>query len=305
MSDYTYDYEFINTYNGTRSPTGRVQFDKTTAYFYRALYDRLISLFEFNIPDGWNRNYFLNVLYNCGFIGIVNTPKYGIIPQICTFSGYGLYLQPTELIVSQPLVQFRGRIDDNCVLFKLTPDYRGVLDIVEHYAVQLSTCFTSISCSLVNGRLSFLAYAKSKEAAETLKVIAEKISAGEPMIVTDKIIRDGLEDKTEKLFTEAYDVAKNYITDKLLEDLKTIISQFDREIGIPVIDDKKERRIESELSLLTSDSGARCKVWERCLDDSIKRVNEVFPEINISYKYSEGRGNVNVSDSKVVNDRNV
>ena len=125
------------------------------------------------------------------------------------------------------------------------------------------------------------------------------------MIVTDKIIRDGLEDKTEKLFTEAYDVAKNYITDKLLEDLKTIISQFDREIGIPVIDDKKERRIESELSLLTSDSGARCKVWERCLDDSIKRVNEVFPEINISYKYSEGRGNVNVSDSKVVNDRNV
>ena len=30
-----YDYESINQYEGTRTPTGEVEFDLTTAYFLR------------------------------------------------------------------------------------------------------------------------------------------------------------------------------------------------------------------------------------------------------------------------------
>ena len=66
-------YEFINQYNGTRSPTGTVEFDKSTSYFFRCLYERLLSVFDFQIPEEWNKNYFLNVLYGCGYVGIVPT----------------------------------------------------------------------------------------------------------------------------------------------------------------------------------------------------------------------------------------
>ena len=108
------NYEGINAYNGTYSPTGNVQYNQTTAYFWRCLYHRLMSIIDFQLPDGWNKNYFKNVLYGVGYIGIINSPEYGIIPQICTVSGYGLYLQPTKILVAQPLVQFEGRRGDDC-----------------------------------------------------------------------------------------------------------------------------------------------------------------------------------------------
>ena len=149
-----FDYEFINQYNGTRTPTGEVEFDLTTNYFFRSLYQRALSVISFNLPSEWNKRYFKNVLFGCGFIGIVNTAKYGIIPQISNLSGYGLYLQPTRLLIAQPFVNFEGTIGENCAVIKLTPDYKGITDIVEHYALQLSKCCTSINVSLVNSRLS-------------------------------------------------------------------------------------------------------------------------------------------------------
>lgn len=279
-----FDYEFINQYNGTRSPTGTVEFDQTTNYFFRSLYQRALSVIKFNLPDGWNKRYFKNVLFGCGYIGIINTPKYGIIPQIANVSGYGLYLQPTKLLVSQPFVQFEGDINKNCSVIKLTPDYKGITDIIEHYALQLSKCCTSIDVSLVNSRLSFLAYAKTKQGAETLKMILEKISSGEPAVVVDRIVKGDDLNGNENIFTAAFDPARNYITDKLLNDFTTILNSFDREIGIPTIDDKKERRIETEINTMISDTGTRLETWRECLDESIEETKNVFPEIDISYE---------------------
>lgn len=279
-----YDYEFINQYQGTRSPTGEVEFDFTTSYFFRSLYQRALSVINFTIPEEWNKRYFKNVLFGCGFIGIVKTAKFGVVPQIANLSGYGLYLQPTKLLVAQPFVNFEGTIGENCAVLKLTPDYKGILDIVEHYAIQLSKCYTSINVSLVNSRLSFLSYAKTKQGAETLKMILEKISSGEPAVVVDRIVKTDNLDDNESIFTTAFDPAKNYITDKLLDDFTSILNSFDREIGIPVIDEKKERRIQSEISTIISDSGTRLETWKECLDETINECKRVFPEIDISYK---------------------
>lgn len=277
------DFEAINTYEGTRSPDGTVEYDLTTSYFFRSLYQRCLSIINFNLPETWNKNYFKNVLFGNGFIGVINSPEYGIIPQICTMSGYGLYLEPKRVLVSQPLVNFEGNIGDNCELIRLTPDYRGVCDIIEHYALQLSIAFTSVKTSLFNSRLSYLAVAKNKQAAETLKIIAEKISAGEPVIVYDKMLKDTDLTGDDPIFTEAFDVGNNYITDRLLEDMRNILNDFDREIGIPVIDDKKERRIISEVNMLISDTGSRLETWTECLNDSIARVRQVFPDIEITF----------------------
>ena len=294
-------YECINTYNGTYSPTGTVQYDQTTAYFWRCLYHRLMSIIDFKLPKEWNKNYFKNVLFGVGYIGIIETARYGIIPQICTVSGYGIYLQPTKVLVAQPLVKFEGRRGENCEVIHLTPDWLGVLDIVDHYAYELATAYTSVNVSLVNSRAGFLAYAKNKNALETIKVIAEKLSAGDPLVVADKALKTDDINGDEPLFISAYDPARNYITDKLLTDMSTIINEFDREIGIPIVDDKKERRIVSEVEALTSDAGTRLDVWKDCLQESIDAVKEVFPSINISFEVKGVQDIVN--DSETDNDR--
>ncbi len=285
-----YSFEAINFYNGTRSPSGEVKYDLTTAYFWRSLYQRALSNFIFEIPESWNKGYFKNILFGLGYIGIVKTAQFGVIPQLCTLTGYGLYLQPTTVLVAQPLVNFEGTIGDNCEVIKLSPDYSGILDIIDHYADKLATCWTSINVSLINSRAGLIALPKNKNAAEAIKYIAERLSAGETLVCGDKVLKEDIEGN-DPIVTYFSDPAKNYITDKLLSDFTTILNSFDREIGIPVIDEKKERRIQSEVSAIISDSGTRIDTWKESLDDSIKRVNDLFG-LNISYKV-RGEENVN------------
>ena len=285
------DYEGLNTYNSMRSVAGRVQNDLNTAFYMRALYQRAIAGTRFKLPKAWRRSkrYFKNVLFSLGFIGVIDTPEYGVIPQICTFSGYGLYLQPVEMIVSQPLVQFRGTIGENCELIHLCGDYMGVWDIIEHFAILLSIAITSVDCSLINERLSLLAAAKNKAANETLKFLYEKISAGEPFAVYDKAIKtDSLNENDEPIWTFSQDVANQYISDKLLADIDTILMQFDKEIGIAALGEKKERMLTDEIAMQNEDACARSSTWFENLSDSFDLVNELFPDLGLSFSMKYG-----------------
>ena len=285
------DFEGLNTYNSMRSVAGRVQNDLNTAFYMRALYQRAIAGTRFKLPKAWRRSkrYFKNVLFSLGYIGVVNTPEYGVIPQICTFSGYGLYLQPVKMIVSQPLVQFEGTIGENCELIHLCGDYMGIWDIVEHFAIRLSVAITSVDCALVNERLSVLAAGKSKQASETLKYLYEKISAGEPFAVYDKAIKsDSIDGNDEPIWTFSQDVANQYISDKLLADIDTILMQFDKEIGIAAVGEKKERMLTDEIAMQNEDACARSSTWFENLSDSFDLVNELFPDLGLSFTMKYG-----------------
>ena len=193
------------------------------------------------------------------------------------------------MIVAQPLVDFHGTIGKDCELINLCGDYRGIWDICEHFAIRLSVAITSLDCALMNERISFLAAAKSKQAAETLKFLYEHISAGEPFAVYDKAIKtDSLNDDDEPIWTYSQDVASQYISDKLLADIDTILMQFDKEVGIAAVGEKKERMITDEVSMQNEDSCARSSTWFENLSDSFDLVNELFPTLDLSFTMHYG-----------------
>lgn len=285
------DYEGLNVYNSMRSVAGRVQNDLNTSFYMRALYQRAIAGTTFKLPREWMRakRYFKNVLYCLGFIGVIDTPEFGIIPQICSFSGYGLFRQPTNMIVAQPLVQFEGKIGENCELIHLCGDYQGIWDIVEHYAIRLSIAITSLDCALMNERISFLSAAKSKQAADTLKFLYEKISAGEPFAVYDKAIKpESIDGEEDPIWTYSQDVQSQYISDKLLADIDTILKQFDHEVGVAAVGEKKERMITDEVNTQIADTCARSDTWFENLSDSFDLVNSLFPSLNLSFTMNYG-----------------
>ena len=285
------DYEGLNAYNSMRSVAGRVQNDLNTAFYMRALWQRAIAGTTFQLPKAWRRSkrYFKNVLFSLGYIGVIDTPQYGVIPQICGFSGYGLYMQPVKMLVNQPLVQFEGTIGEDCELIHLCGDYRGIWDIVEHFAIRLSVAITSVDCALMNERISLLAAGKSKQASETLKYLYEKISAGEPFAVFDKGIKsDSIDGSDEPIWTYSQDVASQYISDKLLADIDTILMQFDKEIGIAAVGEKKERMLTDEIAMQNEDACARSSTWFENLSDSFDLCNELFPELNLSFTMKYG-----------------
>lgn len=286
-------YEGLNGYDiytGSRSTTGLVENDMTTHYCMRSLYQRIYAGFIPKNPKSWNKRYFKNVLLSLGYIGIIKTDVYGIIPQIAQPSGeLGLYLQPTKLIVSQPLVNFEGTIGENCEVIMISPDWLGVLDIVEFFAKRLSIAFTSLDVALINSRAAIMAVGKNKSATETIKALYEKISAGEPLLVYDKQLKDdSLDGKQEPIWTYSLDVKQNYIVTDILGDIQTILDQFDHEIGIAAIGDKKERMITDEVSQLTEDSCARSETWFDCLSESYDKVNELFPDLGLSFTLKYG-----------------
>ncbi len=289
--DIPMDFEGLNQYNSMRSVAGRVQNDLNTQFYMRALWQRAIAGTKFRLPKSWRRakRYFKNVLFSLGYIGVIDTPKYGVIPQICGFSGYGLFLQPTTMLVNQPLVQFEGTIGENCELIHLCGDFRGVWDIVEHYAIRLSIAITSVDCALINERVSLLAAGKNKAASETLKYLFERISAGEPFSVYDQktLKTDGLTDE-DPIWTFSQDVASQYVSDKLLADIDTILMQFDKEIGIAAVGEKKERMLTDEIAMQNEDACARSSTWFENLSDSFDLVNELFPELNLSFTMKYG-----------------
>lgn len=289
--DIPMDFEGLNQYNSMRSVAGRVQNDLNTQFYMRALWQRAIAGTKFRLPKSWRKakRYFKNVLFSLGYIGVIDTPKYGVIPQICGFSGYGLFLQPTTMLVNQPLVQFEGTIGENCEIIHLCGDFRGIWDIVEHYAIRLSVAITSVDCALINERVSLLAAGKNKAASETLKYLFERISAGEPFSVYDQktLKTDGLTDE-DPIWTFSQDVASQYVSDKLLADIDTILMQFDKEIGIAAVGEKKERMLTDEIAMQNEDACARSSTWFENLSDSFDLVNELFPELNLSFTMKYG-----------------
>ena len=292
MSVEYIEYEGLNGYNlydGLRSVNGLVENDLNTRYYMRALYQRIYSGLNIKCPETWNKNYFKNVLLGEGFIGIIDDPKYGIIPQICAPTGErGIFLQPTKILVSQSLVKFEGEIGRNCEVCRLTPDWRGVLDICEHYAVRMAIAICSYDVSMINNRAAFVAAGKNKSAVETIKQLYEDLTKGKPLLVFDKALKsEGLEDN-DSIWTYTSDVKNNYITDKILTDLHTIREDFDTEIGIAAIGQKKERMITDEVSQLTADSTARAETWFDMLTQSFDNINRLFPELGLSFSMKYG-----------------
>lgn len=287
------EYEGLHgydVYNSRRTANGLVENDETTRYFMRSLYQRVYAGFNpLNCPPLWDINYFKNVVLSEGYIGIVNTDKYGIIPQIAAPTGErGIFLQPTRLLVSQPLVQFEGEIGVNCELIRLTPDWLGIWDIIEHYAVRMAIAVTSLDISLFNSRASLIAAGKNKSATATIKALYEDMSKGKPLLVYDKEMKgDGL-DESDPIWTYNADVKNNFIGDKIEELLHHIREDFDTEIGISAIGQKKERMITDEVSQLTADSTARAETWFDMLTQSYDKVNALFPELNLSFSLKYG-----------------
>ena len=277
-------YEHINLYNAQISPsTVHVKNTVLANYFRRYLLEKALSVFKWDIPKTWARNYFLYVLYCYGYIGIVKTDKFGVIPQEGVLSGYDIFYQPTHITVTNPLLPgfLRQRIGEDCGLIKLQPDYGGIIDIIGYYADMMALCAETAGVNLVNSKLSFVFPASGKTQAESYKKMFDNVASGQPAVFTDKTLFDDTGKPTWTPFSQ--NVEQNYITDKVLSDMRKIEAMFDTDIGIPSANtDKRERLITDEVNANNVETASKCELWLETLKEGIEETKTLFPDINIS-----------------------
>lgn len=278
MNNGPYDYDFITGYNSVVTPsTVHVKNTGLAQFFKRYLLQEAFSVFEWRMPETWSRNYFLYVLYIAGYIGIINTDKFGVIPQHGGLGGYTVFYQPQYMLINNPLFDrtYKPVIDVDCVCLKLSPDYCGIYDLVDYYGDLMALCAEAAGVNLVNSKLSFIFAADNKAIAESFKKLYDNIASGEPAAFADKNLFDDEGNLRVSMFNQ--DVGGNFIADRLLDTMRTIRCQFLTDIGIPNANtDKRERLITDEVRANDFETRAKCAVWLDELKLGCQKARDMF-----------------------------
>lgn len=255
-------------------------------YWTRSLFQRLTALIDFeNLPKGsteqyeWDKDALKYGLFMLGYLAIFKSKSYGIVPQPGTLTGFGLQFQPSGVMVATPYFQFERplKIGVETELLKLTPDYCGVYDIVTKYAAELKEIDTSIRSAARASRLGYVMVASDDKSARTLKAIRERIINGDDAIIDDKLVgKDKIDPSVLPWHTFERDIKENYILSELLDDRRKTLVDFYKEIGVRMVEDKKERMITAEVDAGNAETFIRSEVWIETLKESCDKVNAMF-----------------------------
>lgn len=271
-------YEELNIYNSRLSPsTVHVKNTGIAQFFKRYLLQDAMSVFEWTLPEKWDKNYFLYVLYCWGYIGVLKTDAYGVIPQHGTLGGRNVFYAPSRFLVSNPLFDkyYNLRIDRDCVVLRLQPDYCGLFDVVDYYGDLMALTAETAGINLVNSRLSFVFAAANKASAESFKELYDQIVDGNPAVFADKKLFDDQGKLQVAMFNQ--DVSGSFIVPDLLDCLRSIRCMFLTEIGIPNANtQKKERLITDEVNANNFETRAKCSLWLTELQKGCEKVREMF-----------------------------
>ena len=301
-----FNYDFLNVYNGSRSP-GTIHAANTElgAYFRRYLFQKAVSVFDIECPETWSKDYFWYVLYGAGYVGVLDVPGMGVIPQYCTIKGYNVYYQPKGFIVANAAIlngqTLEKSIGIDGVLMKLTPDYTGICDLIGYYADLMAVSAESMGVNILNSKLAYIFGVKNQAAADSFKKMVDKINAGDPAVFVDKNLLDA--DGNPTWVEYAQDLRNNFIAPDLLQTMNQIERMFESEIGIPNNGgiEKKERLISDEVNANNVSTYSKAALWLENLQTSCAEVNRMFG-INVSIDWRKIKGRETYgSESETVN----
>lgn len=115
-------YDYINVYNSVRKPsTVHAKNSSLTWYFKRYLLQKIISVYKFSgIPKTWAFDYFIYTLFVFGYVAVIQTDKFGVIPQHCSLMGYDVFYRPTNAVIANPLLKGirQPRIGTECEVIR-------------------------------------------------------------------------------------------------------------------------------------------------------------------------------------------
>lgn len=298
MPSVPFYYDYINTIDSSVQPANQHVLNTQTGRFYqRYLLKKALAVFNWKLPEWWDENYFLYILYCRGYLAVLDTEQFGVIPQECGLQGYNVFYRPTDAVIANPLLPGiqRRRIDTDCVLMQLQPDYTGILDLCAHYAEKMSLASSAINQNLWHTRIATVFFAGSDAEQQSVKKAYDRMTSGDPMVVVHKNLRDADGNLKYEVFNR--DVKSSYIISDLIADLRKIEAEFDTRVGIPNANtDKRERLITDEVNANNVETTILSDLWMDSIQDGIKKVRDMFGiEITCERRYEDANISADVT----------
>lgn len=282
-------YDYVNVYNATISPsTSHATQTGLSHFFQRYLLQEAFSVYKWDMPKAWSKDYFLYTLYSYGYIAIIETDKYGVIPQGCGLNGYDVFYRPTNAVISNPLLRgiLQPRIGKQCAIIKLQPDYGGIMDLVTKYADIMAMTMQTAGCNIEASKLAYVFTAENKAGAEAFKKMFDKIASGEPLVIQDAKLKKADGNSAWEMFSN--NLRNNYIAGDLLVDLQKWRNMFCTEIGIPNANtEKKERMLTDEVNANNQETYTKADLWLQELKEGVEQAKDLFPglELSVDWRY--------------------
>ena len=297
MNNNPYMYEAVNLYNASINPsTTHIANIGLEKFYEDILMKRVMNTFKFTLPDSWNKTYFLYSLFYWGFLTVFKTDEFGVVPQACGLSGYDFYYQPAYCQVANP--HLKGiqqlRIGKDCELIQIQPDYKGLQQLVSMYAELMALAISRISTNLVNTTFGFAFGVENDKSAQSIKKLYDEITSGNVAVFADKNLFDEMGNSKINYFNQ--NIGQNFISDKIFDLYKSFMNEFDSLVGIPNANtEKKERLITDEVNSNNVETQVLSDLWLETLEESISRVKDMFPELELSVekRYKDGSENDN------------
>lgn len=250
--------------------------NNSSYFYYRdVLYNKIHSLFKFsNFPDNWDINYFLDILYRNGFIGVVQKNS-SVWALECGFSGINVYNNPTHINIANPVLgmfDVEIGIAGELIYFnRIDGRFKGMSELVTRYALLLAQCDASINTTLMNSRVAHVFEGETDAEVQSYKKMYDDVSAGKPAV----FIKKGKSMRESNL--NFLNVKNTYIGNDILITKRTIMNEFLTEIGINNANtDKRERLNTDEVNANNSEISANVIIWYDTLKGCIDKVNKLF-----------------------------
>lgn len=276
-----------------------------TRFYTDYLLKRAMSVLKFGrVPENWDMNYFMYVLYCRGFVCVIRSKVFGVIPQECNLSGYNIYYAPTTALLANPALPIdeTGRywladdwnrekhpdVKGSAVLIKLQPNFHGILDICSVTAERLALMHEALMMNLANSKLAYIIGAADKNAAETFKAAVDFIQEGNLAVAAGRNLWDK---ETGKPLWEGFanNLRQNYIASDILENMRSELNDFNNFIGIPSTNyNKKAHMTEKEISANDVETESLVDVMFDCVKTGIDKVNKKYGlSITVKKRYEQ------------------
>lgn len=281
-----FPYDVENVAKASFSPSTFHLADNASFGFYaRYLWQKMTNVFKFTLPEGWDEDYFKYILFGMGYIPVLYTARFGVIPQYGTAGGFNQFFEPDFVMIANELLPDESsrelKIGRDCEVVRLAPDWRGVGDLIGFYAAKMALCSQSIDINLINSKVAFVFAAKSKAQAEAFKKMYQDIASGEPAVVVDKSLFTEEGNAQWELFSQ--NLKNTYLVSDIVSDMRKIEEEFDTKIGIPNANtDKRERLNTDEVNANNVETAIIAEGWLNSIRTGFRKVKKLYPGVNCS-----------------------
>lgn len=279
-------------------------------YYRDYLLKRAMSVFEFGgLPETWDKDYFRYTLFVRGFIAIIDSPSFGVIPQQALLSGYNIFRAPKIATITNPALpraesgiyriayseggipRGTGTVGD-CVIVKLQPNYKGLLDICTATAQRLALLDEAEASTNINSKFAFCFATDNKADAETFYSMYDEIMSGKPAVAIRSSLFDDATGRP-KWLTFMNDLRANFITPDIQEAKRREFNEFDSFVGIPSTNYvKKAHMTESEIGANNTETQSLSDLMLDCITDGFARANAIYDtKLSVAKRYKREEGN--------------